>query len=85
MKVYQHLKADNDPNGNPQRLYLVYELRSAPLDEWRLTDVYDEGYHGRPSALRNVLELPSVNISKRDYHTRYARAKAAGLLRLGEA
>jgi len=86
MRTYQHLKADNDPNGNAQRLYVVYELQTMPPSEglgyWTIVEVYDEGYN-LPAELKGMPELPSVRISKTDYHMRYDMAKGAGLLRYG--
>jgi len=85
MRAYQHLKADNDPNGNPQRMYVVYELQDVEpqFSYWKLVEVYDEGYRGRPAELRGVPELPSVRISAHDYQSRYDMAQGAGLLRYG--
>lgn len=59
MKAYQHMKAPQDVNGNPRRLFMVYEGR----------DFYaiDEGYNGRPAFLRDYTELMPVEISVRDY------------------
>jgi len=91
VRAYQHLKADNDPNGNAQRLYVVYELREdetlrrmgeTPHQWWEIVEVYSEGYN-LPAELRGMPELPSVRISKSDYHMRYDMAKGAGLLRYG--
>jgi len=90
VKAWQHLKADNDPDGNPQRLYVVYELQTGEYADnlgsfqwWRIVGVYDEGYAGMPSSLKSLPEIPSVRISKSDYHSRYTMAKGAGLLRYG--
>jgi|WetSurSiteA1Bulk_404760.scaffolds.fasta_scaffold41583_3 hypothetical protein len=87
MRAYQHLKADNDPNGNPQRLYVVYELQTMPPSEglgyWTIVEVYDEGYAGLPQALHGMPQLPDVSIRRSDYHSRYNMAKGAGLLRYG--
>lgn len=86
MRAYQHLKAKNDPNGNAQRLYVVYELQSMPPSEglgyWTIVEVYDEGYN-LPEPLKGMARLPDVSISRSDYHSRYNMAKGAGLLRYG--
>ena len=66
MKAYQHLRAPNSPSGNPQRLYALYEGQQYA----RLVALWDEGYSDRPPELRNVCELPSVDISRGDYHRR---------------
>jgi hypothetical protein len=76
-RAYQHQQADNDPSGNPQRLYVVYERHG---QHWRTVAVYDEGYRGRPDALRHVSELPPVTIPKREYHDRLRSARSAGIL-----
>lgn len=60
--VFQHIKAPNDSNGNPRRLYLVYSTETG-----RLVSVYDEGYGGRPAALRGVVELPPIEVSASEY------------------
>ena len=89
MRAYQHFKAKNDPNGNAQRLYVVYELQDADQGDgwlyqwWKLVEVYDEGNASLPIALKGLPELPSVSISRSDYHSRYNMAKGAGLLRYG--
>lgn len=60
MRAYQHMSAKNDSNGNPRRLWMVYEGK----------DFYaiDEGYNGRPKCLADYVELIPVNISPADYH-----------------
>lgn len=89
--VYQHLRATNDPNGNPQRLFVVYGFaewttyNEPGLSDGRRIDVstvavYDEGYRGRPEALRGLPELPCVDISRSDYHQRIRNARDAGIL-----
>lgn len=59
MKAYQHMIAKNDSNGNPRRIWFVYEGR----------DFYaiDEGYSGRPKFLSEYTELMPVNISAGEY------------------
>ena len=59
MKAYQHMKAPQDRNGNPRRLWMVYEGREFYA--------IDEEYKGRPAFLRDYLELIPVNISVSDY------------------
>jgi hypothetical protein len=79
MRLYQHLRAPNDPNGNPQRVFVVYDTDRAG----DIVAVIDEGYSGR-QALRNAgipsdtVELPSINISRAEYHAfrRIGREKA---------
>ncbi len=61
-KFCQHLRAPNDPNGNPQRLYVVYD------DAGDVLEVIDEGYRGLPKALRDIKHLPDVQIPRSEYH-----------------
>ena len=72
--AYQHLRASNDSNGNPRRLWIVYGRDGAPLR------IEDEGYSGR-EAVRglNCPELPSAEITPKDYRAwlRLARERAA--------
>ena len=91
MKTFQQQKADHDVDGNPQRLYMVYELdedESNPVGFrypfWRLIEVYDEGYHGKPRELMHMAEVPSVEIDARQYRHILATAEGAKLRRWGE-
>ena len=60
---WQHFRAKNDPNGNPQRLVVVYDM------DGQIRRVINEGYSGIPWALlKGIKQIPSVNISKSDYH-----------------
>lgn len=61
-KFFQHLRAPNSPNGNPQRLFVVYD------DGGSVLAVIDEGYKGLPVALRGVPQLPTVEIARAAYH-----------------
>ena len=79
-RVYQRLRADNDPNGNPQRLWIVYDVSTDGAGDE--VEVYDEAYRGKPrEALAGMIELPSVDISKSDYHARKRDARERGILR----
>lgn len=60
-KFCQHLRADNDTNGNPRRLYVVYDERGNVLQ------VIDEGYRGLPKELHDIDHLPDVEISGKTY------------------
>jgi len=89
MRSWQHLKADNDVNGNPQRLYAVYELeesedeRDSSYNYWRLVEVYEEGHGGRPRELIGVPEIPEVRISVTDYELMVMVANSTGIIRYG--
>ena len=70
---------------------MVYELdedESNPAEHrypfWRLTDVYDEGYHGKPSQLHHMAEMPKVEVSGSVYRLTLATAEGAKLRRWGE-
>ena len=72
MITIQHIKAPNDVNGNPRRLFMVVWL----YDNGNVTTAYDEGYAGRGAipGKRNTefasmpdIELPSVNVSSAEY------------------
>jgi len=60
-----HLRADNDPNGNPQRLYVINNLKG------EIIDVIDEGYYGI-NAIKNkypnYVEVATYHIPKSHYH-----------------
>lgn len=59
MRVIQHVKAPNDSNGNPRRLFLV-------VTGGQVT-AYDEGFRGLIGAVPNrdgtELFLPAVNVT----------------------
>lgn len=69
-KFCQHLRAPTSPNGNPQRLYVVYD------DDGDILDVIDEGYRGLPKELRALKHLPDVEISRSSYHEWKREAKS---------
>lgn len=77
-KSYQHLCAPNSTNGNPRRLYVVYN------QDGSLFNVYDEGYlgiHAIPADVRDQLEDPmlTINITASEYKRvkRLAKGEAA--------
>ena len=78
--VIQHVKAPNDKNGNPRRLYLVTDTNNGAFTT--RTQAFDEGYAGPgviPGHKRNVahaIELPSVHVTAREYQ-RLLREHAA--------
>lgn len=59
MKAFQHMRAPQDANGNPRRLFMVYDGPD--------TYAIDEGYSGKPVFLRDYRELIPVDISAIDY------------------
>lgn len=60
-KMYQHLRAPNDRNGNPKRCYLILAADGA------IIDCLDEGYAGCPRWVRDLVQLPTVNVSAGEY------------------
>ena len=59
--MYQRWKAPNDTNGNPRRVFLVFDA------EGNVLDVIDEGYAGRPGWLRGLIQLPDVHCFAHEY------------------
>lgn len=57
----QHLRAPNDYNGNPRRVYVVYNRAGD------VVDAIDEGYRGLPQSLRGVAGLPSIEVAPSVY------------------
>jgi len=91
MRTFQQWVADHDVDGNPQRLYMVYELDEDESNPegyrypfWRLVEVYDEGYHGKPRELFHMAEMPRVEVSASVYRLTLAAAEGAQLRRWGE-
>lgn len=75
--IVQHLKAPNDRNGNPRRLWAVYGS-----DSGNLVELIEEGYAGRPDVCddwRNpdVVEIPEINITAGEYNAwkKYAKER----------
>jgi hypothetical protein len=71
-RVIQHIKAPNDLNGNPRRLFLVVWV----YENGNVTMAYDEGYAGRGAIpdKRNTahasmpdIELPPINTTPSEY------------------
>ncbi len=59
--LFQHIKAQNDVNGNPRRCFVFYSAEGAILN------VIDEGYGGHPRECDGVVQLPSINVSVSEY------------------
>lgn len=77
-RLVQNLKADNDPSGNPQRLWVMYLLDDG--DDYAGTYyVADEGYRGKPESFKGLTELPAVRIPKSEYHALVRHAKRTGI------
>jgi len=62
-----HLCANNDPNGNPQRVFVAIDTRSGEILE-----TMDEGYRGSVAwreRYPNGVEGPRFYTSKSEYHS----------------
>lgn len=59
--LYQHVRANNDVNGNPRRAFIVYAADGTVLD------VIDEGYAGPPAWLRELHQLPTFSVTVTEY------------------
>lgn len=62
--MIQHIRTDNDRNGNPRRLYLVVAEDGSVV-------AYNEGYYGHqavPAAYRrDAVPLPSIDVTPSEY------------------
>ena len=73
--LIQNLRTDNDRNGNPRRLWLIYGVSEGVAE---IVAVVDEGYEGRrclldvlsPAVYASAIELPAVDITPKEYSTR---------------
>lgn len=59
----QNLRAPNDRNGNPQRVWVLYSA------DGRIVNVIDEGYAGKPEECKTLVELPQVVVRVSEYMT----------------
>ena len=65
--AWQHIRAPNDVNGNPRRLFLVHSITPAGGTSF---DVYDEGYSGfraMPDNIRKLPQLCTVDVAVKEY------------------
>lgn len=88
--AYQHLRAPNDPNGNPRRVYVIMRLHAGDrYGGWaHILAVLDEGYSGVQAVdgagygpRSGMVELPSIDVSPATYREwiKYGRTgKSAG-------
>jgi len=60
-KMCQQFRADNDINGNPQRVWAVYDKNGY------LLGVINEGFGGKPGICHDLIALPSVEVSVKEY------------------
>lgn len=76
--LFQRLVAQNDRNGNPRRLWVLYEKQTG-----NTAKVIEEGYAGRPEecdARRpGMVELPEIEITNRFFATLRRDATRVGI------
>lgn len=65
----QHWCAPNDVNGNPRRLFVVFD------DQGNIARIVDEGYRGEPADIRALVHLPSVRITATEYRNLIKRGE----------
>ncbi len=65
----QQLKTLNDRNGNPRRVWILYEMTETEAYA-RVFSIRDEGYRGMPThnLWGKAVILPSVEISAKEYN-----------------
>jgi hypothetical protein len=79
MKLAIHLKAKNDMNGNPRRVFVVIDTDPRlGCGESEIIDVIDEGYAGdgelrRNHGLRAELEFETTPAERRALLSRYGK------------
>lgn len=73
--AWQHFRATNDSNGNPRRLYVVYD------EDADIGALIDEGYSGMPKYLieDEVPQLPTIDVSVAQYNQLKRFAKQTGV------
>ena len=68
-----YIAAKNDPNGNPQRGWLIAD------DEGNFTDFVDEGYLGnaalKEAGYAGISGTPRIQVSRSTYHEAYRDAE----------
>ncbi len=52
---YQHLRCTNDTNGNPRRVFVLYDAQG------EIVRAIDEGYRGTPAECRGLIQLPTFD------------------------
>ena len=73
--AYQRLRAYNDPNGNPRRLWAVYD------EQGNIGALINEGYSGHPKHLveYEIPMLPTIDIDVAQYNELKREAKSIGV------
>ncbi len=64
MKLVQLYAAQNDTNGNPRRVYVLFQALGGMVSP---VAVEDCGYVGMPKGWGKHAQLPTVSVSPSDY------------------
>jgi hypothetical protein len=77
--IFQHLRAPNDRNGNPRRLWVLYDKNTGGVIQ-----VIEEGYGGRPKDcdarhIDGAVEVSPICIDVTEYNTWRREAKRTGI------
>lgn len=68
MKIAQLVRTTNDVNGNPRRLWAVYDITETSNNLGVLpVKVIDEGYEGRPAETRAYPCLTAVHVTPAEF------------------
>lgn len=68
MLFKQQLRTKHDTNGNPRRVWVLYNARGEAIR------VADEGYAGDPFRGIVAVQLPSITVTPREYRDWIKRA-----------
>ena len=60
-KYIQHLRTTNDINGNPRRVFVLYD------ENGDIVKTIDEGYRGFPREYRSLKQLPQIEVLPKEY------------------
>jgi len=66
IELCQQLKAPNDRNGNPQRVWVVYAIDEGDGLAFPVETI-NEGYGGIPEKCRELIRLLPVEVSTKEY------------------
>lgn len=66
MFICQRINTTHDTNGNPRRLWVLYQIEAYTVNPMPRA-VISEGYSGRPESCRGIPELPNINVSPSEY------------------
>ncbi len=76
MQLIQYMYATDDRNGNPRRLFVIYEIKVESCVA-EIVTVGDEGHGNRPHIGADAVWLPAVSITAAEYRAWHARLRPA--------